>query len=90
MGLTRSERHNRMMDRIFEQKKAFDKDPVMKSIKKNRVKTGKAYHYKGEQYPGKGSIHRETPKMKALKKRTEGRSMGEAMSSGLKGKNHFS
>lgn len=63
MGLTRSEKHNRMMDRVFEQKKKSDKDPVMKSIKKNRVRTGKAYHYKGDQYPG--------PKAKALTMRAK-------------------
>lgn len=71
MGLTKSQRHNRMLDRVFEQKKRFDKDPVMKSMHRHGQKTGKEFHYMGTQYPGKGPTHRETPKMKALAKRTK-------------------
>lgn len=63
MGLTRSEKHNRMMDKVFSEYEKTKKDPVMKSMKKNRVKIGKATHYHGDQYPGS--------KHSALEKRTK-------------------
>lgn len=78
MGLTKAQRHNKMMDRVFDQYHKNRKDPAIKSFKKHQVKIGKATHDHGDQYPG--------PKAAALR----GRSMSEAMSSGLKGKGHFS
>jgi len=62
MGLTRSERHNRMMDKVFSDYEKSKKDPVLKSIKKNRVKIGLAHKYMGDEYLG-------TSKHKALRSR---------------------
>ncbi len=63
MGLTRSERHNRMMDRVFDQYHKNRKDPAIKSFKKHQVKIGQAHKDRGDQYPG--------PKSKALSMRAK-------------------
>lgn len=63
MGLTRAEKHNRMMDKVFDQYHKNRKDPAIKSFKKHQVKVGKATHDKGDMYPG--------PKAKALGERTK-------------------
>lgn len=60
MGLTRAQRHNRMMDRIFSEAERLKKDPSIKSFKKHQVKIGKAHKYHGDQYPG--------PKSRAIEK----------------------
>lgn len=62
MGLTKSEKHNRMMDRVFDQYHKNRKDPVIKSFKKHQVKVGNAIKDKGDMYPG--------PKSAALKNKT--------------------
>lgn len=62
MGLTRAEKHNRMMDKIFDQYHKNRKDPSIKAFKKHQVKIGAAHKDHGDMYPG--------PKAKALKSKT--------------------
>lgn len=62
MGITRSQKHNKMMDKVYSEYEKNKKDPSIKSFKRHQVKLGKALPYKGDQYPG--------PKHSALKKKT--------------------
>ena len=62
MGLTKAQRHNRMMDKVFDAYHKNRKDPSIKAFKKHQVKIGKAYKDRGDMYPG--------PKAKALTKKT--------------------
>ena len=57
-GLTKAQRHNRMMDRIFSEAKRLEKDPVTKSYRRHQRNIGVAVKDKGSHYPG--------PKHKAL------------------------
>lgn len=64
MGLTKSERHNRMMDGIFERYHQNRKDPAIKSFRKHQVKIGEAYKDKGDMYPSakNKAIHAKSEK----------------------------
>lgn len=75
MGLTRAEKHNRMMDRVFSEHERLKKDPIVKSFKRHQFKTDNAIKDRGDQYPG--------AKGKALKHKTlhgtKGMSFSEKM-----------
>lgn len=63
MGLTKSQRHNKMMDRVFDNYHKNRKDPAIKSFKKHQYKIGKAVKDHGDMYPG--------PKTAALKSKMQ-------------------
>lgn len=51
-GLTKVQRHNRMMDRIFSEARRLEKDPVTKSYRRHQRNIGVATKDKGSHYPG--------------------------------------